>query len=322
MYKVRFLFLLFLLSFSICSCRKDLLHWQSVQQLSSGTTHRLNRILFLNDTLGFIAGGERFTFADILTTHDGGNTWQYHDFPDVGKALYALTGNAKGEVYATGFEGKLLHSTDYGATWNITGQRYDSYKGMATNSEGNLVQIGGISFDYGFIQRADPAGNFKSWDSLKFEVNDIQMLPDGTGYVAGFGTVLKTTDDGNTWERQEVGSDNFKGIHAVTGKEAWTCGYNGSIYHTTNGGEDWERKRNGNRLDLPRYHLESILFLDALNGYAVGEEGAVIYTDDGGDHWSEFDRFTSQTLHHIVRCANGDLLVCGDGGTLYRLQKK
>ncbi len=314
----------FLIVCCLCftSCKKDLLHWQSATQLSSGTTHRLNRIIFVNDTLGLIAGGERFDFADILTTHDGGYTWLYSTFPSIGKGMYALAGTSDGNIYACGFEGTLMHSKDYGRNWDFNYQRYDAYKSMAICNNGNLIVIGGISFDYGFIQREDANGGLRSWDSLNFELNDVLMRPDGAGYVSGYGAAMRTTDNGETWQRQEVGKDNFKGLFALSSTDVWTCGFNGSIYHTTNGGADWQRMRNGNDLTIPRYHLESILFTDAQHGYAVGEQGVVIYTDDGGEHWSEFDRFTSQTLHSIVRCSNNDLIVCGDGGVLYRLQKK
>ncbi len=318
----RLLLFLVLLTTGITSCRKDLLHWQIAQQLQSGTTHRLNRALFINDTLGFIAGGERFDYADILTTHDGGHSWQYRTFPEIGKGLYALTGSANGNIYATGFEGKLLHSTDYGVRWTVINQRYDFYKAMAIGNSGSLLMAGGISFDYGFIQRADAGGNAGSHDSLNYELNDLKMLPDGTGYISAFGAALKTTDNGATWGRQEVGKDNFKSLYAANSNDIWMCGSNGSIYHTLNGGESWERKRNGNDLTIPRYHLETITFTDAQHGYAAGEQGVVIYTDDGGDHWSELDRFTSETLHSISRCPDGALIACGAGGVLYRLEKK
>ena len=73
---------------------------------------------------------------------------------------------------------------------------------------------------------------------------------------------------------------------------------------------------------LKRYFLQDILFVNDQEGYAVGEGGLVIYTPDGGNHWEEFDRFTSATLLAITACPNGDLLVCGDGGVVYRLLKQ
>lgn len=311
-----------LISSGLISCRKDLLHWQSAEELSSGTTNRLNRILFVNDTLGFIVGGDRFNAADLLETHDGGHSWQQRSIPEIGKALYAIAGNADGNIYATGFEGKLLHTADFGANWSITDQRYDSYKAMAIGKDKKLLLIGGISFDYGFIQRADATGNRLSYDSLNYELNDLRMLPYGTGYISAYGAVLKTVDNGITWNRLEAGDDNFRSLHVVSAQEVWVCGFNGGIYHSLDGGTTWERNRNGNDLTLPRYHLESILFTDQLHGFAVGEQGLVIYTDDGGNHWVEFDRFTNHTLHSIMPAPDGSLVVCGDNGTLFRLVKK
>ena len=100
------------------------------------------------------------------------------------------------------------------------------------------------------------------------------------------------------------------------------CGSNGGIYHTYNGGNSWERFRNGNDISLPRYHLQSIIFKDNLNGWAVGESGKMIHTDDGGRHWEEYDQFTTSNLFSVAICPNGDLLVAGDGGALYRIIPK
>ena len=63
--------------FLLNGCKKDLLHLQSVQKITSYTdSDRLNKIFFVDQQLGFIVGGERFADAVILTTHDGGYTWQ------------------------------------------------------------------------------------------------------------------------------------------------------------------------------------------------------------------------------------------------------
>jgi hypothetical protein len=58
-------FLLFLLFFT--SCRKDLLHWQSVQQIKVGTNEQLNTALFLPNGIGMIGAlaAQSFLFLPI-----------------------------------------------------------------------------------------------------------------------------------------------------------------------------------------------------------------------------------------------------------------
>lgn len=314
--------LILILTIACCSCKKDLLHWQSVQKLESGTTHRLCNMLFVNDTLGFVTGGERFFDADILTTRDGGKTFTYRTFPEAGKTLFGITKAPNGTLYVIGFDGKLMVSKDNGNTWVYHQVDYCPYKSVAVDKEGHLLIVGGISFDQGYIFRAYEDGGRITWDTTYYELNKVVLLPDGTGFMCGYGIVLHTTDDGKTWQIQSPENDNFSSMDVRSPNEVWMCGYNGSIYHTRSAGRDWDKKRNGNDFTKPRYHLRDILFTDDMNGYAVGENGAVIYTDDGGDHWMEFDRFTTQHLNKITLCPNGSLLVCGDGGALYRVIKK
>src|SRR5579872_2655173 len=108
-------YLFFLLAIFFSSCKKDLLHFQTVQKLNTYTdSDRLNKIVFVTDQIGFVIGGERLTDAIILSTHDGGYTWQKNSFPIAGKGLYDMAVSPWGVLYAVGFDGKLLHSYDTG----------------------------------------------------------------------------------------------------------------------------------------------------------------------------------------------------------------
>jgi len=309
-----------LLVLCFCSCSKDLLHWQLTQKLDTHTTHRLNKILFVNDTLGFAVGGERFQDADILTTHDGGNTWSYQTFPQSGKGIYGITKAPSGIVYTVGFDGKMLYTAD-GNNWQFHQLRYDPCNGIAFATATKAIVVCGVSFEIGSRQHIDSAGNVTKYDSLNYQMNDVCMADAQTGYIAGYGIVQKTVNGGDSWDFMDVNNDNFTAIDCHTPQKLWICGAQGSIYKTTDG-QHWERLRNGNDLTLPRYHLNDILFTDDIHGYAVGENGLVIYTDDGGQHWMEFDRFTDAILRCIVKGPDGNLFTCGDNGSLYRLEKK
>ena len=84
-------------------------------------------------------------------------------------------------------------------------------------------------------------------------------------------------------------------------------------------GNHWQQYRNGNSLALPHYGLRCILFKDEHNGWAAGDGGKLIRTDDGGQHWAEYDQFTNSTIRSLAICPNGDLLAAGDEGILFRL---
>src|ERR1700743_385384 len=102
-----------LLIISFAACKKDVLYFRSVQQLDSHTTtDRFNRILFINDNIGFIVGGQRTSKATILSTHDGGYTWAYENNTQAGTGIYGITRSVQGWLYTIGYDGKLLLSKD------------------------------------------------------------------------------------------------------------------------------------------------------------------------------------------------------------------
>jgi len=304
-----------------CSCKKDLLHFQKVQQLNSGTSaDRLNKILFADKMKGFVVGGQRFQTATILNTKDGGYTWSYNSFPQAGKEMFNITKTPSGKIYTIGFESRILASNDTGKSWIFHQMGFwQTFTGLAFINPNYAIAVGGISFNEGYMTRIDSNATILTWDSLGYQLNDIKMFTPKTGYICGYGVMKKTTDSGKTWTIQQLYGDNFSSIDIITENDVWVCGTYGSIFHTTNGGNSWSRLRNGNDLLLPQYHLHDILFIDDVNGWAVGDNGLIIHTDDRGQHWEEYDKFTSNALFGISQCPNGDLIVCGDNGALYRL---
>ncbi len=305
------------------SCKKDKLHFDKIIHLESHTNDRLNAIT-VNGSHVYAVGGDRFLKTTILESHDGGSNWQAKDFTGVaGKSMYGITTGPTGKVYTIGFSGMVLWTENNGDFWHFEQlQQWEAFKDIEFVDANTAIGIIGISYNSGGIVRID-ANTHKTvkYDSTATEYNDIQMVNSSIGYIAGYGVILKTTNGGADWHLQDIKNDNFTALHAISADDVWTCGVNGSIFHTTDGGGNWERKRNGNSLTIPRYYLHDIVFTDAQHGWCVGEKGVVIYTDDGGEHWMEYEKFTSETLRSIALLPDGNLLVCGDNGALYKLMR-
>lgn len=315
--------LLVLVTMLNTSCRKDLVRWQSVEKIEiPGSADRLNKIYFINDTTGFVVGGQRFFNSTILRTGDGGTSWTYRNLDEAPKGLYNITEAPDQKLYAIGFDGKLLRSDDRGFNWTFHQLWYLPYKDLAFFSPQRGLAIGGISFYTGCKTYLSSDGTHSPWDSLVYELNDIEMIDGKEGYIAGYGLIMKTEDSGYTWHIQHAENDNFTSIRTYGRYEAWTCGYNGSIFHTEDGGKNWKKMRDGNDLTKRRYRLLDIAFTDPLHGYVVGENGVFLYSDDGGHHWMEFERFTDDALRCILPRKDGSLLVCGDNAAFYRVVPK
>lgn len=319
----RFVIFIAFLAVLSSSCKKDRLEWKRVQKIETGTANRLNRVLFINNNKGFAAGGDRFLEANILATENGGDSWTLRNYPEAGKGLYGITQSPSGRILAVGFDGKILYSDDGGANWQFVQlSPWLSYKDVFLKADNSGIVIGGNSFNSGFIVRINETGANTKFDSMSVELNKISMVDEQTGYIAGYGMVMKTVDGGYTWSILNIKNDNFTGIHTLNGSEIWVCGIAGSIYRSTNGGTSWEKLRNGNSLANKRYALKDIWFADSRNGWAVGEEGLVIYTSDGGNNWKEYENFTKDALHDICPTPDGHLMVAGDNGCLYKLYRQ
>jgi photosystem II stability/assembly factor-like uncharacterized protein len=312
------LIVLFFIAFLFGACKKDLLPVSNVQRLDSHTTlDRFNKIYFINNSVGFIVGGQRFDSATILMTTDGGYTWSHMSFPNAGKELFGITQAPSGTIYTCGFDGKVLYSRNSGNTWNFTQSNYNVFTDIVYPTAQQGIMVGGISFNSGYIAYIDSLGNFIKWDSLAYQLNRIQMADANTGYICAYGTMLKTTDAGNTWNALSVDGDDFTGI-SIINNNIWICGYNGCIFHSSDGGNGWQRQRNGNDFTLIRYRLLDILFTDTQNGWAVGEDGVVIHSTDGGANWAQYSKFTNSSLRAIAVCPTGGFIIAGDNGSVFR----
>lgn len=318
----RYLFIgLIIAAATIGGCKKAKLKWSQAEKIESYTDSRLNKILFSNSGKGFIAGGKRFEAANILTSNDNGSSWNLGNYPEAGKALYGIAQSSTGRLAVTGFDGKLLISDDDGDNWTLQQlSPWYSYKDLVLFSDNSGIVIGGNSFNSGIILRVDATGVVTNYDSMSIEFNKIVMTDEMTGYITGYGVVMKTTDGGNTWSYLDIRNDNFTGIHII-GNEIWVCGIAGSIFHSTDSGNSWDKLRNGNSVTNGNFTLKDIYFADNMLGWAVGEKGLVIQTTDGGNSWTRYETFTKKALHDICPTPDGHLMVAGDDGTLYKLHR-
>lgn len=108
--------------------------------------------------------------------------------------------------------------------------------------------------------------------------------------VGSAGKIIHTTDGGEIWSNQSSGTSYaIYGIFCQDANTAWVVGGkersftepNRFIRHTTDGGATWNTQYS----ESGPPHLESIFFVNALDGYAVGEGGGILKTTDGGISW-------------------------------------
>lgn len=295
------------------------MHVQSVQRLNSGTSYPLNKIGFIGDGVCIAAGGDIWKQTEILRSTDGGYIWEAKSYPDPGKAMFGMSVAPNGTMYLCGVDGDVLHSSDSGKSWqfNRIGD-WAHYVGGGFPSPETGIFVSTVLQRQGTVTRVDANFNIIDQHTWLFGINDIYMVSPSTGYIIGYGTVMKTVDGGAIWNFMDVKGDDFRAMD-IHGDEIWMCGSNGGIFHSADAGNHWQQLRNGNDLALPHYGLRTLMFTDHNNGWAAGDDGKLIHTDDAGRHWAEYDRFTTSALRSMALCPNGDLIIAGDNGSLYRI---
>lgn len=103
------------------------------------------------------------------------------------------------------------------------------------------------------------------------------------GVIAGgFGTILTTTDGGNTWIPRISGTSvPLRGVAAIGSDYAWAVGDDGTIVATKDGGATFSTQASGTA-----EMLEAVFFVDPDNGWVVGATGTILATTDGGSTWN------------------------------------
>lgn len=129
-----------------------------------------------------------------------------------------------------------------------------------------------------------------------------------TGWaVGGRGKILATTDGGASWTVQNAGvSHDLKDVFFISATHGWAVGTLGKIIATTDGGVTWRHQTatfvdsNGTRREV-FVTLYAVTFLNATTGIAVGDNGTIVRTTNGGATWQQVfsDPDSADTLYDV-----------------------
>lgn len=167
------------------------------------------------------------------------------------------------------------------------------------------------------------------WNQLNSGVGDylkdVFFLNNDTGFVSGVGgTLIKTTNQGNTWSVINMGTPEWlNSLFFTNNMNGIIVGANGYISKTTNGGTTWSTINSGTS-----DWLFSVFFPSSQIGYAVGGSASgngqtILKTIDGGLTWSNQDTANSSQLRSVyflndnigyASGYNGSVIKTIDGG--------
>lgn len=302
------------------SCQKDKLELPHTT-FSLPTGLDLANVYFMNEDTGFVATGKPyFTSGELFQTVDGGNSWQrvlttpqamlqivQHD-----TTLYAtMYGNAvyKRGISQTDWEQKFLLG------WGF-------WRAAAFNRVGQGFVVGGINFDYGYIQRFDAQAHpiDSGRQTFLHNLTDACLVNDSVGFAVGYGVILRTLDCGKTWSPLSAKGDFYRSISFPNERTGFVVGEYGSILKTSNMGDSWRKLRHGSTLFNKKNRPQAVCFVSDEEGYIVGRNGLFRKTTDGGDSWQ--DIATDESIDWAnVQCTQRFIFLVGSDGALWRFDR-
>lgn len=132
----------------------------------------------------------------------------------------------------------------------------------------------------------------------------------------GYGTILRTTDGGDTWLRQgsaqTIPAVFINDVSAIDEDNAWAVGgpsdgY-GVILRTADGGETWTRQ--GSAGQIPNVGFGGVSAVDRNTAWVAGTEGTVMHTADGGATWT-------RQAQGVVPAANFQMIFAFDAKNVW-----
>jgi photosystem II stability/assembly factor-like uncharacterized protein len=269
---------------------------QSWARQPTGVRASLRSICFLNSEVGWVAGREELpggTSAGVLLfTRDGGLKWQrllHGALPGLNHVSFI--DNANGFLLGDGcnqLPSGVFRTNDGGRSWEpVPGPRTTTWL-SGTFAQGASGMLGGAWARLGKL-RGDRLSAIDDVDrSDARDIQGVAATPELGLAVARGGMVLTSVSGGAKWgfgrlnlPTEVLGALDLHAVCAV-GKKFWSVGRPGSVVlHSDDGGQSWRLQKTG--CPLPLYGL---CFFNDRRGWAVGEAGTILATQDGGATWS------------------------------------
>ena len=179
------------------------------------------------------------------------------------------------------------------------------------------------------------AGSAKAqtgWTPIKLntagnDLNTVYFIDSKRGWVGGDGGYLSRTDDGGqSWVRQNVGTNAAINDIYFRDKEAGFFLAGNSIFITRDNGTTWTQSKifSPEEFDGADIELYSVRFSSKKKGWVVGSvskkervvDSVLVYTDDGGETWRRQRAPSRLELIHIDFVSDKRGWIVGDGGTI------
>jgi len=276
---------------------------------------RLGALTFVDERVGYGVGAR----GTVIKTTDAGVSWTNLAAGSRGglRSVHFLSDEVGVSV---GERGTIVKTADRGDTWRPipSGTQRDLNAVRFLNR-----QTGFAVGDGGIILRSDDSG--ESWRPLEspvgFNLRAIGLAGDPSstelrvGIIAGdTNLVLRTPDQGATWAAVTLPGppDQLQAVHFPEPRIGYVGGLR-TIWQSTDYGLSWRIVAGAGR--TPRDPL-AFAFPSVNRGYAVGQNGQIFRTSDGGTTWVPQNIPLRINLRSVFFLDEDTGYAVGDGGVV------
>ncbi len=238
-------------------------HWSAVAIADSISFFDIPSVHFVNENTGYVLAsffGDGFGDETIVYKTEDGGESWSDVFSSNEFAMSDLFFADEDHGWVVGSNRAIFHTSDGGETWSE--------------------------------QIVDDADGWVFYETVFFQDQE-------TGWVAGNRNLYKTEDGGESWEQIRIREESqITDIFFIDEQRGWASMFNSQLrdpgmLRTVDGGETWE-------VGLDSIRTNSVRFIDENNGFAVGQNGLIVKSQDGGETWQQLEPATEWTLNALA----------------------
>ncbi|MGA9406616.1 MAG: YCF48-related protein, partial [Bacteroidota bacterium] len=296
--------------------------WQQYQVDSSGN-YPIVSFRFMNPDTGYFTAWNGMSFSQpTLTgwTFDRGATWTI-DSTQPNTAFFPVTTYFASTTFGfalTWNNSSIYRTTDAGRTWQE--EKFSSFAPlMDISAVGKTVVGGGNS---GRLMVSNDSGI--TWQDLtppaQIQLTFVKYITNNLVAAIGNGSELFLSSDScKTWTKHDMPSGLNVTIAFGDSLNCWIADDSSRIFHSSDLGATWTAQKELDYLNPPSTldpPLFGISFFGDSTGCAVGGNGFITASTNGGGTWTTRTSNTSKNLYGIFVASSKKAWAVGQSGTI------